>query len=291
MSRRPADLKLFEMAYSPQVDAFRALHDSGCFVMPNPWDIGSARWLRGQGFKALATTSAGFAFTQGRADQDVPRDMMLAHIAEMVKAVPDLPVNADFENGYADTPDGVAANVKLCVATGVAGLSIEDATGREADPLYPFELAVDRVRAARKAIEETGSGVVLTARAEAFLTGHPDPLPEVVRRLAAFAEAGADVLYAPWVRTPEHIAAVVAAARGKPVNVVVFADFGLTVADFDALGVRRLSTGGASARSAWAGFIESTRLIREEGRFSGFAGNSVTAPIEPFFRDDLKARS
>ncbi len=291
MSRRPADLKLFEMAYSPQVDAFRALHDSGCFVMPNPWDIGSARWLRGQGFKALATTSAGFAFTQGRADQDVPRDMMLAHIAEMVKAVPDLPVNADFENGYADTPDGVAANVKLCVATGVAGLSIEDATGREADPLYPFELAVDRVRAARKAIDETGSGVMLTARAEAFLTGHPDPLPEVVRRLAAFAEAGADVLYAPWVRTPEHIAAVVAAARGKPVNVVVFADFGLTVADFDALGVRRLSTGGASARSAWAGFIESTRLIREEGRFSGFAGNSVTAPIEPFFRDDLKARS
>ncbi len=279
------------MAYSPQVDAFRALHESGCFVMPNPWDLGSARWLRGQGFKALATTSAGFAFTQGRADQDVPRDMMLAHIAEMVKAVPDLPVNADFENGYADTPDGVAANVKLCVATGVAGLSIEDATGREDDPLYPFEVAVDRVRAARKAIDETGSGVVLTARAEAFLTGHPDPLPEVVRRLAAFADAGADVLYAPWVRTPEQIAAVVAAAQGKPVNVVVFADFGLTVADFDALGVRRLSTGGASARSAWAGFIESTRLIREEGRFSGFAGNSVTAPIEPFFRDDLKARS
>ncbi len=279
------------MAYSAQVAAFRSLHETGCFVMPNPWDIGSARWLRGEGFKALATTSAGFAFTQGRADQDVPRDMMLAHIAEMVKAVPDLPVNADFENGYADTPDGVAANVKLCVATGVAGLSIEDATGREADPLYPFELAVERIRAARKAIDETGSGVVLTARAEAFLTGHPDPLPEVVRRLGAFADAGADVLYAPWVRTPEQIAAVVAAARGKPVNVVVFADFGLTVADFDALGVRRLSTGGASARSAWAGFIESTRLIREEGRFSGFAGNSVTAPIEPFFRDDLKARS
>jgi len=279
------------MAYSAQVAAFRSLHETGCFVMPNPWDIGSARWLRGEGFKALATTSAGFAFTQGRADHDVPRDMMLAHIAEMVKAVPDLPVNADFENGYADTPDGVAANVKLCVATGVAGLSIEDATGREADPLYPFELAVERIRAARKAIDETGSEVVLTARAEAFLTGHPDPLPEVVRRLGAFADAGADVLYAPWVRTPEQIAAVVAAARGKPVNVVVFADFGLTVADFDALGVRRLSTGGASARSAWAGFIESTRLIREEGRFSGFAGNSVTAPIEPFFRDDLKARS
>lgn len=259
--------------------------------MPNPWDIGSARWLRGQGFKALASTSAGFAFTQGRADQDVPRDMMLAHLADLVKAVPDLPINADFENGYADTPDGVAANVKLCIATGVAGLSIEDATGRAEDPLYPFDLAVARVRAARKSIDETGSGVVLTARAEAFLTGHPDPLPEVVKRITAFAEAGADVLYAPWVRTPEQISAVVSAAGGKPVNVVVFADFGPCVSDFAALGVRRLSTGGASARSAWAGFIESTRLIKDEGSFRGFAGNSITAPIEPFFRDDLKARS
>lgn len=279
------------MAYSPQVDAFRALHESGCFVMPNPWDLGSARWLRGQGFKALATTSAGFAFTQGRADQDVPRDMMLAHIAEMVKAVPDLPVNADFENGYADTPDGVAANVKLCVATGVAGLSIEDATGREDDPLYPFELAVDRVRAARKAIDETGSGVVLTARAECFLTDHHDALAESVRRLEAYREAGADVLYAPGVRSAEQIAAIVAAAGGKPVNVVVFADFGLTVADFEALGVRRLSTGAASARSAWAGFVESTRLIVEGGSFAGFAGNAPSRRLDPFFREDLKARS
>lgn len=279
------------MAYSPQVDAFRALHASGCFVMPNPWDLGSARWLRGQGFKALATTSAGFAFTQGRADQDVPRDMMLAHIAEMVKAVPDLPVNADFENGYADTPDGVAANVKLCVATGVAGLSIEDATGREDDPLYPFELAVERIRAARKAIDETGSGVVLTARAECFLTAHPQAQAESVRRLEAYREAGADVLYAPGVRSVEQIAAIVAAAGGKPVNVVVFADFGLTVADFEALGVRRLSTGAASARSAWAGFVESTRQIVEGGSFAGFAGNAPSRRLDPFFRDDLKARS
>lgn len=279
------------MAYSPQVDAFRALHASGCFVMPNPWDLGSARWLRGQGFKALATTSAGFAFTQGRADQDVPRDMMLAHIAEMVKAVPDLPVNADFENGYADTPDGVAANVKLCVATGVAGLSIEDATGREDDPLYPFELAVERIRAARKAIDETGSGVVLTARAECFLTAHPQAQAESVRRLEAYRDAGADVLYAPGVRTAEQIAAIVAAAGGKPVNVVVFADFGLTVADFEALGVRRLSTGAASARSAWAGFVESTRQIVEGGSFAGFAGNAPSRRLDPFFRDDLKARS
>lgn len=279
------------MALSPQVDAFRTLHQAGCFVMPNPWDIGSARWLRGQGFKALASTSAGFAFTQGRADQDVPRDMMLAHLAELVKAVPDLPINADFENGYADTPDGVGANVKLCIATGVAGLSIEDATGRSEDPLYPFELAVERIRAARKAIDETGSGVVLTARAECFLTGHPDALAEATRRLAAYAEAGADVLYGPGVRTSEQISVIVAAARGRPVNVVAFADFGLTVADFEALGVRRISTGAASARSAWAGFVESTRLIREEGSFRGFAGNAPSRQIDPFFTEDLKARS
>lgn len=279
------------MAYSPQVDAFRKLHQAGCFVMPNPWDFGSARWLRGQGFQALASTSAGFAFTQGRADQDVPRDMMLAHLAELVKAVPDLPVNADFENGYADTPDGVAANVKLCIATGVAGLSIEDATGRDEDPLYPFELAVERVKAARRAIDETGSGVVLTARAEAFLTGHPEPLTEAVKRIEAFVEAGADVLYAPGVKTPDEIGAIVTAARGKPINVVAFADFGLSVRDFAALGVRRISTGSASARSAWAGFVESTRIIKEEGSFRGFSGNAPSRQIDAFFRDDLKARS
>lgn len=279
------------MAYSPQVDAFRALHESGCFVMPNPWDLGSARWLRGQGFKALATTSAGFAFTQGRADQDVPRDKMLAHIAEMVKAVPDLPINADFENGYADTPDGVAANVKLCVATGVAGLSVEDATGRAEDPLYPFELAVERVRAARKAIDETGSGVVLTARAECFLTGHPEALAESARRIEAYAQAGADVLYAPGPKTREQIATIVAAAGGKSVNALVHGDFGLTVADIAALGVRRISIGGALARAAWAAFIEATRLIAEEGSFRGFAGNGASAPLNPFFTEDLKARS
>lgn len=279
------------MAPSPHVESFRTLHETGCFVMPNPWDIGSARWLAGQGFKALATTSAGFAFTQGRADQDVPRDMMLAHIAEMVKAVPELPWNADFENGYADTPDGVAANVKLCVATGVAGLSIEDATGREDEPLYPFELAIERVKAARKAIDETGSGVVLTARAEAFLTGHPAPLPEVTKRIAAFAEAGADVVYAPGPKTRPDIAAVVAAAAGKPVNTLVYGDHGLTVADLAELGTRRISIGGAMARAAWASFIEATRLIAEEGRFSGFAGNGGSAPLNGFFRNDLKARS
>lgn len=278
------------MAYAPQIDAFRKLHEAGCFVMPNPWDVGSARWLRGQGFKALATTSAGFAFTQGRADQDVPRDMMLAHITEMVKAVPDLPVNADFENGYADTPDGVAANVKLCVATGVAGLSIEDATGRPDDPLYEFDLAVERIRAARKAIDETGSGVLLTARAECFLTGHPDALAESARRIAAYAQAGADVLYAPGPKTPEQIATIVAAAGAKPVNQLIFGDFGLSVAEIEKLGARRISIGGALARAAWAAFIEATRLIRDEGSFRGFAGNGPSAPLNPFFTEDLKAR-
>lgn len=279
------------MAYSPQVDAFRKLHGSGCFVMPNPWDEGSARWLRGQGFKALASTSAGFAFTQGRADQDVPRDMMLAHLAELVKAVPDLPVNADFENGYADTPDGVAANVKLCIATGIAGLSIEDATGREDEPLYPFELAIERIKAARRAVDETGTGVVLTARAECFLTGHPDALNESVRRITAYAEAGADVLYAPGPKTSADISAIVAAAGGKPVNTLVYGDVGLSVADVAAAGARRISIGAALARAAWAAFIEATRLIKDEGSFKGFAGNGASAPLNAFFRDDLKARS
>lgn len=279
------------MAYTPQVDAFRQLHASGCFVMPNPWDEGSARWLRGQGFKALASTSAGFAFTQGRADQDVPRDMMLAHLAELVKAVPDLPINADFENGYADTPDGVAANVKLCIATGVAGLSIEDATGRADEPLYPFELAVERIRAARRAVDETGTGVVLTARAECFLTGHPDALNESVRRIEAYAEAGADVLYAPGPKTIADISAIVAAAGGKPVNTLVYGDVGLSVSDIAATGTRRISIGAALARAAWAAFIEATRLIKDEGSFKGFAGNGASAPLNPFFSDDLKARS
>ncbi len=279
------------MSYSPQIESFRKLHEAGCFVMPNPWDVGSARWLRGQGFKALATTSAGFAFTQARADQDVPRDMMLSHIAEMVKAVPDLPVNADFENGYADTPDGVAANVKLCVATGVAGLSIEDATGRSEDPLYDFALSVERVKAARKAIDETRSGVLLTARAECFLTGHPEPLKEAVRRIEAYAAAGADVLYAPGPKTADDIRAIVSAAGGRPVNVLVYGDFGLTVADIAAAGARRISIGGALARAAWAAFIEATRLIAEEGSFKGFAGNGPSAPLNPFFTKDRESRS
>jgi 2-methylisocitrate lyase-like PEP mutase family enzyme len=278
------------MPPSQRVAAFRTLHESGCFVIPNPWDIGTARWLRSQGFKALATTSAGFAFTQGRADQDVPLDMMLAHIAELVAAVPDIPVNADFENGYADDPDGVAANVTRCVATGVAGLSIEDATGRVADPLYGFGLAVERVIAAREAIDETGTGVLLTARAEGMLVGDAKGLDDVCRRIEAFAAAGADVLYAPVLRTETEMRAVIAAAGGKPVNILNFADLGHTVPGLASVGARRISTGAALARAAWAGFIEATRLISEEGSFAGFAKNSLTAPLNPYFTADLKER-
>lgn len=278
------------MSKTEVIKTFQRLHESGCFVMPNPWDIGSARWLRGQGFKALATTSAGFAFTQGRADQDVPLEMMLAHIAEMVRAVPDIPINADFENGYADAPDDVASNVKRCVATGVAGLSIEDASGRQDEPLYPFELAVARVKAARKAIDETGSGVLLTARAECHLTGHPEAMDESVRRIAAYADAGADVLYAPGPRTIADMARLVTAAKGKPVNILVHSDFGLTVDEIAAAGARRISIGAALARAAWAGFITATEGILKQGRFDGFRQNGVTAGLNPFFTADLSAR-
>lgn len=269
---------------------FRDLHRDGCFVIPNPWDVGTARWLRAQGFKALATTSAGYAFTQGRADQAVPLEMMLAHIAEIVAAVPDLPVNADFENGYADDPEDVARHVKRCVETGVAGLSIEDATGRASDPLYEFGLAVERIVAAREAIGETRTGVLLTARAEGMLVGDKAGLDDVCRRIEAFAAAGADVLYAPVLRTEAEMRAVISAAGGKPVNIINFADLGHTVESLAAIGARRISIGAALARAAWSGFIEATRLIAQEGRFSGFSGNSNTASLNPFFTRDLMER-
>ncbi len=279
------------MNQTERVTAFRQLHESGCFVMPNPWDTGSARWLRAKGYKALATTSAGFAFTLGLADQDVPFEVMLAHISQMVAAVPDIPINADFENGYADTPIDVAANVTACVRTGVAGLSIEDATGRSADPLYPFALAVERIRAARAAIDATGSGVLLTARAEGVLVEGTLALPDVLGRISAFADAGADVLYAPGLRTATEFAAVVEAASGKPVNGLVFGDLGHSVADLSALGIRRISIGAAMARAAWAGFMKVADEIAENGTFTGFADNPRTSPLNGFFRDDLKARS
>jgi 2-methylisocitrate lyase-like PEP mutase family enzyme len=229
--------------------AFRKLHESGCFVMPNPWDPGSARYLRHLGFPALATTSAGFAFSRGLPDTDwaVPRDSMLAHIADIAAAV-DLPVNADFESGYAHDPEALAENVRLCVETGVAGLSIEDSTGDRAHPLYDLPLAIERIQAARAAIDESGAEVLLTARAECYLVGHPDPFEESVRRLQAYAEAGADVLYAPGPQRPEEIGRMVAALRPKPVNILVSRNIGLQVADLAELGVRRISVGSALAR-------------------------------------------
>src|SRR5918992_1830990 len=229
---------------SSAIARFRALHESGCFVLPNPWDVGTAVYLEHLGFKALATTSAGFAFSRGLPDGGVPRDDMLAHIRDIVAATA-LPVNADFMGGYADEPEGVAGNVALCVATGVAGLSIEDSTGNSAKPLYELGLAVERIRAARAAIDASGVPVVLTARCEAWLVGQPDPFRVAVERLTAFAEAGADCLYAPGVRDPEEIAAIVKAVSPKPVNLLVSRPSRLSVARLADSGVRRISVGSA----------------------------------------------
>jgi len=268
--------------YSARRAAYRRLHEAGCFVQPNPWDVGTARWLAGQGFPALATTSAGFAWTKGMSDQAAPLDVMLGHIAEIVEAVPDLPVSADFENGYAADEETLARNVKLCVATGAAGLSIEDATGDPADPLYDFDTALRRVKAARAAVDETGTGTLLTARAEAHLHGHPDPLPDVCRRLAAFADAGADVLYAPGPRTAREMREIIAAAGGKPVNILVFADIGMSVQEIADLGARRISIGSALAKAAWTGFVEAAEQLKA-GSFAGFAANMPSATLNRAF--------
>jgi 2-methylisocitrate lyase-like PEP mutase family enzyme len=267
---------------------FRQLHQAGCFVIPNPWDIGTTRYLQHLGFKALATTSAGFAFARGVPDAAVARDDMLAHIAEIV-AASDLPVNADFEGGYAHEPEGVAESVRLCVETGVAGLSIEDATGDKAKPLYDLDLAVARMKAARAAIDKAGGDVLLTGRAEGFLVGRPD-LDETVRRLQAYSAAGADCLYAPGLRTPELITAVVKAAAPKPVNVLMPGALGLTVADLAALGARRISVGGTLARVAWGAFIRAAKAIASEGRFDAFKDAIPHAEINGFLRDDTTAR-
>jgi 2-methylisocitrate lyase-like PEP mutase family enzyme len=277
--------------FTQRREAFRKLHEAGCFVIPNPWDVGTARYLRHLGFAALATTSAGVAFSRGLPDaaRAVPRDEMLRHIAEIANAV-DLPVNADFESGYAHQPEEVAANVRLCVATGVAGLSIEDATGDRGQPLYELPVAVERIRVARAAINEAGSGVLLTARAECFLTGVADPLRESIRRLEAYAEAGADVLYAPGLREREEIRAIVAAVNPKPVNVLMSANTGLEVRDLAELGVRRVSVGSALARAAWTGFVRAAETIARDGRFTGFDGTIPFGELNGFFREDLKKR-
>jgi len=266
--------------------AFRQLHESGCFVIPNPWDVGSARYLQGLGFKALATTSAGFAFTQGLADGNFSRDLALAHCGELAAAT-DVPLNVDYEGGYADDPAGVAESVRLCVETGIAGLSIEDSTGDPAKPLYDFDLALARVKAARAAIDKAGGDVVFTARSEGFVRNRPD-LAETVRRMQAFAAAGADCLYAPGIKTREEIAAVV--AIGKPVNFLMVNATNFSVSDLAAMGVRRISTGGTLARTAWTGFIRAAREIAEQGTFKNFDGTIPNAELNAFFRDDRKAR-
>jgi 2-methylisocitrate lyase-like PEP mutase family enzyme len=252
-----------------RVDAFRRLHVAGCFVMPNPWDVGSALALEQLGFAALATTSAGHAWTLGRPDNHLRLGQALDHLRAVAGAVK-LPVNADFEGGFADDPEQVGAHVKRAAATGIAGLSIEDSSGDPAEPLYEFDLAVDRIRAARRAIDESGTGVLLTARSEGFVVGRPD-IDETIRRLEAYAEAGADCLYAPRIDSVDQISAVLAAVSPKPVNLLVNAPF-ITVADAAALGVRRISVGGTLARTAWAGFLQAAREIAEDGTFSCFDG-------------------
>jgi len=271
-----------------KLEQFRALHESGCFVIPNPWDVGSTRFLQHLGFSALATTSAGFAFSQGRPDGGVPREMMLEHIRTIVEST-DLPVNADFEGGYAVEPEGVAESVRLCVATGVAGLSIEDSTGDRENPLYDIALATERVRAARRAIDEAGGGVMLTGRAECFFVGKPD-LDDAIMRLKAYSEAGADCLYAPGIRTPEQISAVVTAVAPKPVNVLVGSASPLTVAGLRELGVRRISVGGGLAMVAWAGFVQAATQLAEAGTFDGFLATRPPADLNTIFREDLRKR-
>jgi 2-methylisocitrate lyase-like PEP mutase family enzyme len=262
------------------------LHESGCFVLPNPWDAGTAVYLQHLGFEALATTSAGFAFSRGLPDSvsAVSRGMMLVHISEVVEAT-SLPVNADFQTGYADEPEGIATNVALCIATGVAGLSIEDATGDNGSPLYEHSLAVERIKAARAAIDASGIPVVLTARCEAWLVGHPNPASVAIERLVAFADAGADCLYAPGVHLPDEIEAIVKAVSPKPVNVLVSRfNSDLTVSRLADLGVRRVSVGSALACVAWGGFMRAARSIAQSGSFDAFADAAPFNELNDLFQ-------
>jgi len=324
-------------AVAARRQAFRALHEQGCFVIPNPWDVGSARYLQYLGFPALATTSAGFAFSQGLPDsggvqarrrnpndgvgagvsadfvsaygldpEDVARisdersgaadpavvtlDRNLAYIASIAGAV-DLPVSADFMSGYGQQAEDVADSVARCVATGVAGLSIEDATGDPASPLYEVPAAIERIRAARQAIDRSGADVLLTARAECYHVSHPSPLRESVRRLQAYAEAGADVLFAPGPGEPDEIKELVEAVAPKPLNLLVVRDIGLTVGEIAALGVRRISIGGALALAAWTGFMRAARTLKAEGSFDGLTNLVSYAEINGLFAPDPRTRT
>lgn len=265
--------------------AFRALHVSGCFVIPNPWDIGSAKYLQSLGFKALASTSSGLAWSLGQADNKLSLETVLAHLRDIVEAT-DLPVNADFEGGFAENPQGVWESVARAVATGVAGLSIEDSTGDAADPVRSVADAVARMKAARGAIDDAGGEVLLVGRAENFIVGRPD-LVDTIVRLKAYSEAGADVLYAPGISRKEDIAAVVAAVAPKPVNLLVGSASTLTVAEIAALGVRRISVGGALARSAWGGFTRAAQTLAEQGRFDGFADAAPGSQLNALFNPPL----
>jgi 2-methylisocitrate lyase-like PEP mutase family enzyme len=262
---------------------FRQLHASGCFVIPNPWDPGSAKYLAQLGFKALASTSSGAAWRHAKADGSMTLEEVLVHLREIVGAT-SLPVNADFEAGYASDPAGVARNVRLAVETGVAGLSIEDSTGNPDAPLRDVPSSVERIRAARAAIDEAGGDTLLVGRAENFYVGRPD-LEDTILRLQAYAQAGADCLYAPGIRTREQIAAVVSAVAPKPVNLLVGFATELTLADIAALGVRRVSVGGALARSAWGGFMRAAQMIASEGKFDGFAAAASGVELNALFRD------
>jgi len=260
---------------------FRQLHQSGCFLLPNPWDLGSARYLQSLGFKALATTSSGFAWSIARADGAPSRDAVLAHLRDLSTAS-EVPVNADFQGGFAHEPDRIAQSVRLAVDTGIAGLSIEDSTGDAAQPLYDLDSAVARLRAARRAIDQTGMDVLLVGRAECFLVGRPD-IEETMTRLQAYASAGADCLYAPGISSREHIAAVVAAVAPKPVNLLVSRAGALTVAQIAELGVRRISVGGALARVAWGAFMRAAQLMLEQGRFDGLADAASGQALDALF--------
>jgi 2-methylisocitrate lyase-like PEP mutase family enzyme len=263
---------------------FRKLHESGCFVIPNPWNVGSARYLEGLGFKALATTSSGHAHSQGYADGAQSLDDVLAHYRELAAAT-DVPLNADFENGFAEDPDGVAANVMRCIATGIAGLSIEDSPNNTTTPLYDLDLSIARVKAARAAVDRAGGEVVFTARAENFIRGVPD-LDDAIRRLKAYAAAGADCLYAPGIKTRGEIEAVVKAVAPKPVNFLNSGAFGFTVGDIATMGVRRISVGGSLARVAMHAFIRTATEIAEAGKFDGFGGLISNPELNKFFRED-----
>jgi 2-methylisocitrate lyase-like PEP mutase family enzyme len=276
----------FPTALSARRKTFRALHERGCFVIPNPWDVGSARYLQHLGFPALATTSAGFAFSQGLPDSNddlvASRERSLTHISSITAAV-DIPVSADFMAGYGRTPEDVADSVARCIGTGVAGLSIEDSTGDSQSPLYDLPVALDRVRAARQAIDESGHDVLLTARAECYHVGHADALRESVRRLQAYAAAGADVLFAPGPQSVAEIKTLVEAVAPKPLNLLVFRDPGLNVTEIAALGVRRISVGGALALAAWTGFTRAAKTLLSDGSFAGLADLVPFAELNKLF--------